>query len=48
MNDAERTNEAFETYYKESGVVPADEWEAFLKCMRSQLPVTFRINGGGR
>ena len=48
MNDAERTNEAFETYYKESGVVPADEWEAFLKCMRSQLPVTFRINGGGK
>lgn len=45
---ANLTNEGFEQYYGESGLVPKEEWEAFLKSMRSQLPVTFRINGGSK
>ena len=36
---------AFESYYKESGVVPADEWDAFIARLREPLGVSFRITG---
>ena len=29
-------------------LVPESEWETFLDCMRSPLPMTFRINGSGK
>ena len=41
-------NEAFEEYYKRQGIVPEGEWEAFMACLRTPLPATFRINGTGR
>eukprot|EP00898_Chlorokybus_atmophyticus_P000654 jgi/Chlat1/158/Chrsp1S03099 len=40
-------NEHFESYYKAQGVIPDDEWEAFMGTLRKPLPVTFRINGSG-
>lgn len=39
---------AFEEYYKVQGICPPEEWEDFLAALRRQLPLTFRINGGGR
>ena len=41
-------NAAFEEYYRTQGICPAEEWDAFLACLRLQLPLTFRINGSGR
>lgn len=41
-------NADFEEYYKEQGIVPEGEWDAFMTTLRKALPVTFRINGGGR
>jgi len=34
----------FEAYYKLQRVVGQDEWEEFLKALRTPLPVTFRMN----
>eukprot|EP00894_Picocystis_sp_ML_P001080 jgi/Pico_ML_1/51597/g2595.t1 len=42
------TNAAFEEYYQHQGVVPNEEWESFLECLRKRLPSTFRINGSGK
>lgn len=42
------TNESFEEYYKTQNICPDSEWEDFMGCLRKPLPVTFRINGGGR
>ena len=28
--------------------MPEGEWDKFMTCLRTPLPVTFRINGGGR
>ena len=47
-HDIQKTNKAFETYYKAQNIVPESEWETFLDCMRSPLPMTFRINGSGK
>lgn len=41
-------NEAFEEYYKEQGVCPAEEWDAFIATLIKPLPTVFRINGSGR
>ena len=41
-------NEAFEAYYKAQGNVPAEEWEAFLQCLQTPLPATFRVSGSGK
>lgn len=44
-NPAEfKLSEAFAKYYKAQGIVPAEEWEAFVQALASPLPVTFRIN----
>ncbi len=29
-------------------VVPEGEWDAFMACIRTPLPTTFRINGCGK
>lgn len=42
------SNEAFEEYYKAQGIVPEEEWTAFMDCLRTPLPTTFRINGSGK
>ena len=38
-------SEAFESYYRESGVVPEEEWDAFIGTLREPLGVSFRITG---
>ena len=43
-----KSNKEFESYYKELGIVPPDEWEEFLAALRRPLPATFRINGAGK
>eukprot|EP00899_Mesostigma_viride_P013017 jgi/Mesvir1/21716/Mv04129-RA.3 len=42
------TNDNWESYYKEQNIIPEGEWDAFVASMRTRLPITFRINGGGR
>ncbi|KAF8012245.1 hypothetical protein BT93_I0394 [Corymbia citriodora subsp. variegata] len=41
-------NRAFEEYYREQGIVSADEWDAFMEYLRKPLPATFRINSCSR
>lgn len=41
-------NAAFEEYYKTQGICPEEEWNDFMTSLRRQLPLTFRINGGGK
>jgi tRNA (cytosine34-C5)-methyltransferase len=36
-------NTAFETFYKDN-VVPASEWEAFMLCLQTGLPMAVRFN----
>lgn len=36
-------NTAFEAYYK-GNVIPASEWEAFMSCLRTGLPMSIRFN----
>uniref|UniRef100_A0AAG5D585 tRNA (cytosine(34)-C(5))-methyltransferase n=1 Tax=Anopheles atroparvus TaxID=41427 RepID=A0AAG5D585_ANOAO len=39
-------NESFETYYKHQQICSSDaEWDQFMKHMKQNLPVTFRITG---
>lgn len=38
----------FEEYYKQQGIVPEGEWDAFMESLRTPLPTTFRINGSGK
>lgn len=40
-----RENENFIKYYKLQNICPEGEWESFLKAIRSNLPVTFRVTG---
>ena len=44
----EKKNETFEKYYKAQKIVPDAEWDAFLECLRTPLPTSFRINGSGK
>ncbi|XP_055810969.1 uncharacterized protein LOC129880797 [Solanum dulcamara] len=41
-------NLAFEEYYKEQGIVPPEEWNTFMDCLRSELPAAFRINSSSQ
>lgn len=43
--DIEKTNEAFEMYYKAQGIVPEEQWDDFMHSLRTGLPVAFRITG---
>ena len=38
-------SEPFESYYREAGVVPAEEWDAFITSLRTPLGTSFRITG---
>ena len=38
-------SEAFESYYREAGVVPAGEFDEFLASLKQPLGVSFRITG---
>ncbi|ESQ46146.1 hypothetical protein EUTSA_v10000050mg [Eutrema salsugineum] len=37
-------NPNFEEYYKEQGVVKAEEWDLFMEILRKPLPAAFRVN----
>jgi hypothetical protein len=40
----EKENKDFETYYKESGILPLNEWDAFYNKLKEPLDICFRIN----
>lgn len=40
-------NPLYTEYYQGQGVIPPEEWDTFIACMRQPLPITFRINGTG-
>ncbi|KHJ46963.1 hypothetical protein D918_02503 [Trichuris suis] len=44
--EVERRSEKFESYYKAQRVVPDNEWDTFMQCLKSDLPVTFRFVAG--
>ncbi|XP_062582510.1 RNA cytosine-C(5)-methyltransferase NSUN2-like [Saccostrea cucullata] len=44
---AVKENKLFEKYYKELGIVPEEEWDAFMNSLREPLPITFRITSFG-
>ncbi|RKP10624.1 S-adenosyl-L-methionine-dependent methyltransferase [Thamnocephalis sphaerospora] len=50
--ELEKTNAAFEAYYKTNGqaqsIVPEEEWNTFLEFLRAELPTTFRVTGTRR
>src|SRR5690606_7423667 len=35
----------YERFYKESGLIPDDEWDAFWAHLKKTLPTTFRLTG---
>ncbi|OCF37458.1 multisite-specific tRNA:(cytosine-C5)-methyltransferase [Kwoniella heveanensis CBS 569] len=45
LTPAEKTNAAFEAYYKAQGIMSEDEWPQFIESLRVELPVTFRVTG---
>ncbi|KAL6941290.1 hypothetical protein ACO0RG_002418 [Hanseniaspora osmophila] len=40
-----KENAKWETFYKQQGFIPEEEWETFKKTCQAQLPLTFRITG---
>jgi hypothetical protein len=40
-------NAKFEQYYKAQGIVPPEEWDAFMTALRSPLPSSFRVCEAG-
>lgn len=41
-------NPAFDEYYKEQGIVTAEEWDTFVEVLRTPLPAAFRINSSSQ
>ncbi|KAL0285228.1 UNVERIFIED_CONTAM: RNA cytosine-C(5)-methyltransferase NSUN2 [Sesamum angustifolium] len=41
-------NLAFDEYYKEQEIVPAEEWDTFIEYLRKPLPAAFRINSSSQ
>ncbi|XP_024013884.1 tRNA (cytosine(34)-C(5))-methyltransferase [Eutrema salsugineum] len=41
-------NPNFEEYYKEQGVVKAEEWDLFMEILRKPLPAAFRVNSNSQ
>ncbi|KAL8476218.1 hypothetical protein ACS0TY_028761 [Phlomoides rotata] len=41
-------NPSFDEYYKEQGIVSAEEWDTFIECLRNPLPAAFRINSSSQ
>lgn len=44
----ESQSPAFNEYYKEQGIVTAEEWDTFIEVLRKPLPAAFRINSSGQ
>ncbi|KAG6594890.1 tRNA (cytosine(34)-C(5))-methyltransferase [Cucurbita argyrosperma subsp. argyrosperma] len=44
----ESQSHAFNEYYKEQGIVTAEEWDTFIEFLRKPLPAAFRINSSGQ
>ncbi|VVD00023.1 unnamed protein product [Leptidea sinapis] len=44
-DDIIRENAVFEQYYKEQNICPEEEWDEFMKCLKTNLPTAFRITG---
>lgn len=44
-DEIKRENKFFEKYYKAQGIVPENEWSAFMTSLQGNLPVSFRITG---
>jgi len=42
--ESRKHSEAFCRYYKAQKIVPPEEWDTFIKVLKTTLPVTFRIN----
>ncbi|WFD29616.1 multisite-specific tRNA:(cytosine-C(5))-methyltransferase [Malassezia sp. CBS 17886] len=42
----DQKNAKFEAYYIGQGILPPDEWDAFMASLRTPLPTTFRITSG--
>ncbi|KAL6945422.1 tRNA (cytosine-5-)-methyltransferase ncl1 [Hanseniaspora vineae] len=40
-----KENAKWETFYKQQGFIPEEEWDTFKKTCQAQLPLTFRITG---
>jgi hypothetical protein len=38
-------NALYERFYKESQILPEDEWEPFWEALKRTLPTTFRFTG---
>ncbi|KAI8904638.1 S-adenosyl-L-methionine-dependent methyltransferase [Powellomyces hirtus] len=43
--DVEMKNEKFITYYKTQNILPEEEFDTFVECLKTLLPVSFRITG---
>lgn len=41
-------NPAFNDYYKEQGIVLAEEWDTFMGFLRKPLPAAFRVNSSSQ
>lgn len=41
-------NPSFDEYYKEQGIVAAEEWDRFIEVLRKPLPAAFRINSSSQ
>ncbi|KAJ4902772.1 S-adenosyl-L-methionine-dependent methyltransferases superfamily protein [Raphanus sativus] len=41
-------NPNFEEYYKEQGIVKAEEWDLFMEILRKPLPAAFRVNSNSQ
>lgn len=44
--EEELSNATFEQYYKAIGITQTqDEWDSFMRSLRTPLPTTFRVTG---
>uniref|UniRef100_A0A0N5AL57 tRNA (cytosine(34)-C(5))-methyltransferase n=1 Tax=Syphacia muris TaxID=451379 RepID=A0A0N5AL57_9BILA len=48
LQEIEKCNEKFCTYYKAQGIVKEDEWDGFINALRGDLPISFRIRGSAK
>ncbi|KAI5803314.1 S-adenosyl-L-methionine-dependent methyltransferase, partial [Peziza echinospora] len=44
-SDVVQENELYERFYRESGIIPEEEWEEFWGSLKRTLPTTFRFTG---
>uniref|UniRef100_A0A914UQ82 SAM-dependent MTase RsmB/NOP-type domain-containing protein n=1 Tax=Plectus sambesii TaxID=2011161 RepID=A0A914UQ82_9BILA len=41
----DRTSEAFVKFYQAQGIIPPEEWDAFIAALKRELPSSFRLVG---